>query len=333
MKKKVHKLQICLMLICCLLIPGLSVQAGACLKNHSRHLNPPLSAVFAPNSGHIACYAPFIWHKSSINCGIHLSDSGETNIQLTDSGETNIQLTDSANLLTKEEAAEINQQLADLEKAAGWDIMAYTTEDAGGMDATAYAETFFDEYTARDDGVICGIDMDNREIVIRAFGEARYYITDERTEQILDAGYDGVSEEQYGEALKSMLGEVKRAFQGEDPRKNKLYDEDTGKTTSYRQEHRGISRLEFLIAGIAALAAGGITAGGIIGTYRFKSGSYQYPIEKNGTIRLERKEDRFVNQFVTHRHIPRESSGSSGGKSTVHTGAGGRSSSGGSRKF
>ncbi len=333
MKKKVHKLQICLMLICCLLIPGLSVQAGACLKNHSRHLNPLPSAVFAPDSGYIARYTPFIRHKSPINCGIHLSDSGETNIQLTDSGETNIQLTDSANLLTKEEAAEINQQLTDLEKAAGWDIMAYTTEDAGGMDATAYAETFFDEYTARDDGVICGIDMDNREIVIRAFGEARYYITDERTEQILDAGYDGVSEEQYGEALKSMLGEVKRAFQGEDPRKNKLYDEDTGKTTSYRQEHRGISRLEFLIAGIAALAAGGITAGGIIGTYRFKSGSYQYPIEKNGTVRLERKEDRFVNQFVTHRHIPKESSGSSGGKSTVHTGAGGRSSSGGSRKF
>ena len=316
MKKKVHKLQICLMLICCLLIPGLSVQAGACLKNHSRHL------LLAEEDADT-------WNRE----GTNLQLLADEKTDVSGSGETNIQLTDSANLLTKEEAAEINQQLADLEKAAGWDIMAYTTEDAGGMDATAYAETFFDEYTARDDGVICGIDMDNREIVIRAFGEARYYITDERTEQILDAGYDGVSEEQYGEALKSMLGEVKRAFQGEDPRKNKLYDEDTGKTASYRQEHRGISRLEFLIAGIAALAAGGITAGGIIGTYRFKSGSYQYPIEKNGTVRLERKEDRFVNQFVTHRHIPKESSGSSGGKSTVHTGAGGRSSSGGSRKF
>lgn len=56
--------------------------------------------------------------------------------------------------------------------------------------------------------------------------------------------------------------------------------------------------------------------------------------EKNGSVRLEKKEDHFVNQFVTHRHIQRESSGSgSGGKSTVHKGAGGRSSSGGSRKF
>lgn len=109
--------------------------------------------------------------------------------------------------------------------------------------------------------------------------------------------------------------------------------EDTGKVTNYRQEHRGISRLEILLAGIAALAAGGITAGGIIGAYRFKSGSYQYPIEKKGSVCLEKKEDHFVNQFVTHRHIQKESSGDSGGKSTVHTGAGGRSSSGGSRKF
>ncbi len=45
------------------------------MKNHSRHLHPPLCAIFAPNSGYIARYAPFIWHKSPTNCGIHLSES------------------------------------------------------------------------------------------------------------------------------------------------------------------------------------------------------------------------------------------------------------------
>ncbi len=248
--------------------------------------------------------------------------------------ETNVQLFDDAGLLTQEESEEITQQLAGLEKTTGWDMMAYTTGDAGGLDATAYAETFFDEHTVSDNGIICGIDMDNREIVIRAFGEGQFYITDDRTERVLDAGYDDVSRKQYGSALTAMLKEVSRAVLEENPEQNYLQDEDTGKVTSYRQAHRGISRLEILIAGIAALAAGGITAGGIIGAYRFKSGSYQYPIEKNGSVRLEKKEDHFVNQFVTHRHIQRESSGSgSGGKSTVHKGAGGRSSSGGSRKF
>ena len=47
----------------------------ACLKNHSRHLHPPLSAIFAPNSGYIARYAPFICHKSPTKWRIHLSES------------------------------------------------------------------------------------------------------------------------------------------------------------------------------------------------------------------------------------------------------------------
>ncbi len=33
----------------------------ACLKNHFQHA--PFCAIFAPNSGYIARYAPFIWHK------------------------------------------------------------------------------------------------------------------------------------------------------------------------------------------------------------------------------------------------------------------------------
>ena len=47
----------------------------ACLKNHSRHLHAPLCVIFAPNSGYIARYAPFIWRKSPTNCDAHLSES------------------------------------------------------------------------------------------------------------------------------------------------------------------------------------------------------------------------------------------------------------------
>ncbi|NBH25398.1 hypothetical protein D3Z60_06240 [Lachnospiraceae bacterium] len=45
------------------------------MKIHSRHLYAPLCAIFAPNSGYIARYAPFIWRKSPINCDAHLSES------------------------------------------------------------------------------------------------------------------------------------------------------------------------------------------------------------------------------------------------------------------
>ncbi len=59
-----------------------SVDTRACLKNHFCHLHndaiasySPLCVIFAPNSGYIAHYAPFIWHKSLTNCDAHLTES------------------------------------------------------------------------------------------------------------------------------------------------------------------------------------------------------------------------------------------------------------------
>ncbi len=45
------------------------------MKNHSRHLHAPLCVIFVSNSGYIARYAPFIWHKSPTNCDAHLTES------------------------------------------------------------------------------------------------------------------------------------------------------------------------------------------------------------------------------------------------------------------
>lgn len=249
--------------------------------------------------------------------------------------ETNMQLADQAGLLSEQETEDINSRLEELEGSTGWDFMAMTTDDAGGDDATTYAESWFDQYTTKDDGVICAIDMDNREIVVRAFGQAMYYVTDNRTDMILDAGYDKVSGEEYGEALQAMLDEVEDAYLYEDISDNYLYDEDTGEIINYSSEG-SITLSEILLALGAALIAGGVTVGVIFGKYRLKFGGYKYPIEKNGNINLTVKEDKLVNSFVTHRHIPKqESSGGGGGgnRSTVHTGSGGRMSSGGSRKF
>lgn len=249
--------------------------------------------------------------------------------------EDNMQLADQAGLLSDQEAEDMNQRLEELEGSTGWDFMAMTTDDAEGQDATAYAESWFDKYTTKDDGVICAIDMDNREIVVRAFGEAMYYVTDSRTDRILDAGYDEVSNEQYGAALQAMLGEVENAYLNENPNKNYLYDEDTGEVIRHPRG-RSITLSEILIALGAALLAGGGTVGAIFAKYRLKIGGYQYPIEKNGSVKLTAKEDRLVNSFVTHRHIPKQQSSGGGGggsRSTVHTGSGGRMSSGGSRKF
>ena len=51
------------------------LRTRACLKNHSYHLHAPLCVIFMPNSGYIARYAPFTWHKSPTNCDAHLAES------------------------------------------------------------------------------------------------------------------------------------------------------------------------------------------------------------------------------------------------------------------
>ncbi|WP_395028672.1 DUF6783 domain-containing protein [Robinsoniella sp.] len=44
-------------------------------ENHSRHLHAPLSGIFAPNSGYVARYAPFIRNKSPAKCDAQLPES------------------------------------------------------------------------------------------------------------------------------------------------------------------------------------------------------------------------------------------------------------------
>ncbi|WP_394914266.1 DUF6783 domain-containing protein [Robinsoniella sp.] len=47
----------------------------ACLKIHSRHLHVPLCGIFAPNSGYVARYVPFIRDKSPTKCDAQLPES------------------------------------------------------------------------------------------------------------------------------------------------------------------------------------------------------------------------------------------------------------------
>ncbi|WP_416389784.1 DUF6783 domain-containing protein [Robinsoniella peoriensis] len=51
------------------------VRARACLKILSCHLHAPLCGIFAPNSGYVARYAPFIRDKSPTNCDAQLPEA------------------------------------------------------------------------------------------------------------------------------------------------------------------------------------------------------------------------------------------------------------------
>lgn len=256
---------------------------------------------------------PYVAEQEPVAAGNSYSIEDKHIINLADDSadelNRNSQLTDQAGLLTEPEELEIEEQLEKLADKTGWEVMVVTTDDAEGMSATNYAESWLDAHMTGDDGIIYLIDMDNREIVVSRTGKAINCLTDAHKKTILDVGYEQVSDEEYAKTFRVMIQ----------------------KTSKYA--YRQITVIEAVIVLIVALAAGGITVGGIIGSYRLKFGGYKYPIEKNGSVNLRRKEDTFVNQFVTHRHIPKSDGNSGGGKTTTHSGAGGRTYSSGSRKF
>ncbi len=244
---------------------------------------------------------------------------------------------DKAGLLTESEKTELESQAEEIASLTGWVILTLTTDDAEGKASRTYGEEQLDAYAgAKEDGVACLLDMDNREISLITIGEARYYLTDDRIDRVLDDAWEEVTDEKYKDTLAAMLSGVEKYYKRGIPDGAYLYDEDTGERTVYHAP-KSITAVEALIAVIAAVAAGAAVAGGIIGKYRLKWGSYSYPYDSLGSLELTGREDQLVNKFVTHRRIPRDpppgSGGGGGGGSTVHTGSGGRSYGGGSRKF
>lgn len=243
-----------------------------------------------------------------------------------------ITVADDASLLSEEEAKRLKSAAEELAGESGWNVIAATCDDAAGKSARTLCEDYFNTYTAGDDGVSCLIDMDNREIYLSTAGEAICYLTDSRIDDILDDAYEAVSEGDYSECLYRMLTGVKAAYQRGMPDNLKIYDADTGEVTVRRR----LTIWEFAAALCAALAAGIVVFASIVGKYRLKWGTYEYDFHESGEICLTKEEDRFVNQVVTHRHIPKNTgtAGSGGGsRSTVHRGSGGRSFGGGGRRF
>ena len=114
-----------------------------------------------------------------------------------------------------------------------------------------------------------------------------------------------------------------------------IYDEETGKIIPYRKLTAG----EFAFALIVAAAVGALVFFGIHAKYKLKFAKDAMDPHGTGDVKLENSKDRFVNQIVTHRRIPKNpppsSGGSSGssGRSTVHTSSAGTMHGGGSRKF
>lgn len=241
---------------------------------------------------------------------------------------------DGASLLTDSEISSLNEKITALQQTSGWNIYAVTTDNAEGKTAKAYADDFFDAHSPeQEDGVALLIDMDNREIYLSTCGEAIRYLTDARLDVILDDAYGYAGNGNYADCLNAMVDGVAACYERGINRNQYNYDTETGKVSVYRS----LTLSEIVVAVLVSLVAGGAFFGITVGKYRLKLDTWRYPFRDYGEVNLQVCDDRYINKFVTHRRIPRQTGnggrGSSGGRSSTHRSSSGRSHGGSGRKF
>ena len=115
---------------------------------------------------------------------------------------------DDAALLTPEEIETLESELDAAGEKTGWNMLMLTTDDTNGKTTQEYADDFFDAIAENGDGVALLIDMQNREICISTGGIAIRYLTDARIEDILNDGYEPISDGEYEQCLSVMLKDV-----------------------------------------------------------------------------------------------------------------------------
>ena len=232
-------------------------------------------------------------------------------------------LIDDYGVFSDEEAAEVNAKLAEFSEEKQIDYLIIFSEPFSEPEEsvyTRYIEAFYDEnnYGLGDGrlGAVMLVDMANRKISLRAFGDAMYPVFDS------DANIDRVSEkvgeklrdEDYAGAVDVFVRESYRLYQ----RYNQTFLEKV------------ISMLfSFKALAVALIDAALITLG-IRAGHNQNGKPRSSEFEVGGSFRLQQRADTFSHKHVTSRKIER-SSGSGGGSS--HASGSTSRSSGGTRSF
>lgn len=246
---------------------------------------------------------------------------------------------DYAGLFPWEEYNEINDELQRLYDETDMDYLVVTITDAEGKSSQEYADDFYEDSGAgtgdNHSGMLYLIDMDNREIYISTEGDMLRYLTDERLDVILDNAYEEVADGNYAASALSVLRDTGDFIAEGIPEDQYNYSSETGDIDPYFEEESPL--LALLFGSVMGLIAALCFFFSVRGRYRLSFKTYHYPLSEKSGLKLTVSEDRLINQFVTHRHIPKPTTSSSGpsgsGRTTTHRSSSGRVHGGGGRKF
>lgn len=253
-------------------------------------------------------------------------------------GAAQVLVQDSASILSDAEEGQLYEEASVLAQRTGFEVRILTVADAGGNETFEVLEGFMDETYEQEDAVGYIIDMDNREYRIATRGQAIYYLTDDRIEDILNAGGSYMGNGDYRGALSSMMNRTYSYYREGIDSNMYVVDTQTGEIMYYKPPKK-VTMCEGLIAAVAGVLSALGISGGVNAKYKMKTGGYRFSLSDNSKMDLQVKRDRLVNSFITTRHIPRNPPSGGGGfggggsHSSVHTSSGGHSYGGGGHKF
>ncbi|MDD3141408.1 MAG: TPM domain-containing protein [Lachnospiraceae bacterium] len=256
-----------------------------------------------------------------------------TALSVTASASKNARVFDNAGLLSGEEVSVIEDEIDKIQADIQMDVVVVTTDNTGGLSSMEYADNYFDEYEFgtgdAKSGALVLIDMYNRQIYISTNGNMISYLTDKRIEYILDDAYSYLTDKEYSKGILTAIGGIHDYVNKGIPDGAYTYNSDTGETVRYHK----ISFFDLLIAVGLSTIIFFIMYVSIANSYKMKKVTGTYLFRENSSVKLDVKEDRFINKAVTFRRIPKATGSGGGGGSTIHNSSGGGSHGGGGRSF
>ncbi len=211
---------------------------------------------------------------------------------------------DDAGLFTASQEKELQKKIDNLKQKNSLDYVIVTTDDAKGMSAVNYLINFYNSknigYNGTNEGCALLIDMDNRRVETRVFGNAHLSLNESSSNTFTDNVLDRVKAKKYYKAADTYLDQVTSSLNG----------------TVKRDRFKYFTGTEILIAILIPTILFIAIYFGVKVSYGKEGKEKPYPFKEKANINLTHKEDNFVREYLTQTTISNNDNDSGGGGSS-----------------
>lgn len=217
---------------------------------------------------------------------------------------------DNAEILTDKEVRTLEKEISDLkEKHEDYDFVILTINEYVSGDPVDYAEDFYlrSGHHFKDKGFMMLINMRSRQVTVSAIGDAQDRMNEKTNKAARDDIVEELKDKDYYQAGHVFLSHA----------------EDAVTKGKYR-----LSAIEILVALGAAIIVFVVFVSVVKHKYGKEGEAQPYPLKERGSVKLTKKDDIFVREYVTHVKIESSSGGGGGGGGSYHSSSSGGSSGG-----